>query len=406
METHTTKIFLGRACFSISKAVNFTDTVSMSSKIIYNTRILSSSTVSIPPGGRKLNSKPSLATIAKRAGVSKTAVCSALNGTEGVSEKTRRRVQQVADELGYRPNLLARALRTQRTGMIALVSYAPYAFVGMPFTGALDLRLREAGLHLVTACTYADPQRERESLEFFTSMGVDGLIVEPQPAPENLEFYGQLAQQKPLVLIQDVAPLVSIPASVVCVENQEVGYCAARHLLDSGRRHVAFLSVPDPDSQFWWASGRREGCRRALQEAGAPPLISIPIQHTWGEDDRDSSERSVCEFLSQGGSVDGIVAVNDGMAFGALRALAALGLRVPEEVAVVGVDDLPQCQVCTPPLTSVHIPLARMANEAADLLKSMLESGLRTPVHRVFSPQLVARASTLGGQFASRAKPR
>jgi DNA-binding LacI/PurR family transcriptional regulator len=354
--------------------------------------------------------RPSLTSLAEEAGVSKTTVHRVLAGNGSVGEDMRTRVLQAADDLGYRPNLLARALRTERTGMVAVVMRWAHGELTAPFNNVLEGQMELQGRFLVTACTNTLPERERALVEFFAGIGADGLVIEPEPVPENLEFYADLARQVPLVLIQDSAPDVSVSANIVCVQNEEVGYCATRHLLDCGRSRVAIIPLPDTAPNSWWMWRRQEGCERALREAGAPPPTILPIYRDPAEEpnlyhERNGyeyavgpvcSERAVCEFFSQGGEADAIFAMNDLMAFGALRGLAKLGLRVPEDVAVIGVDDRPHCRTSHPPLTSVRLPLERVATEVAELLTNMLESGPQTPVHRFLSPQLVVRASTMG----------
>jgi DNA-binding LacI/PurR family transcriptional regulator len=320
--------------------------------------------------------------VAKAAGVSISTVSRALRGYSDVNPETRRRVQDAAAALGYSPNPIGQSLVLGRSGYVAVLfsrRHSPalldrfYAEV----LGGIETVLEAGGLSLVLV-TLQSLDVERR----LTGRGrVDGVVALGCDIP--LAFLRRLHRSSlPLVLV-DQPGWASVPS--VTVDNEAGAYTATRHLLERGRRRVAFIAESLSDRNF---ALRKRGYERALREAGLPRDRALVAE---GEPENEGGYLAAKRLLARQ-LPDGIVAANDAAALSAMRALREAGLRVPEDIAVVGFDDLELASYVHPPLSTVHVPRRQMGELGARLLLSRMAG--EAPSSVVLPVHLIERGST------------
>jgi LacI family transcriptional regulator len=335
-----------------------------------------------------------LKTIAENLGVSTTSVHRALADKPGVGPELRRRVLRTAAELGYRPNLVARSLATNRSTILGVVviSFERGAWYGQLVEG-IEREASEYGYSLLLGCSHDDPARERLLVRTFLDKGVDGLLILPTDTNPraNLAFYQELlARLAPLVFVD--AKMPGLSADLVGTDEFKGGYLAGRHLVEQGRRQVAFFR-PLPD--YPGMAERQAGCATALREAQLPGplLVEAPVGETHFRTWEATARGAFADFLTAAPPLDGLFAGNDVLAYGALAALRDARLCVPDQVAVVGFDDLGRSAHVSPPLTTVR---QEMEAEGAAAVRSLLRrlEGSEDPSRQVLvEPTLVVRQS-------------
>ena len=327
-----------------------------------------------------------LAQVAERAGVSRSAVSFALTGRtdQRLSAETIERIQRAADDLGYRPNMTARTLRTGRSGTVALVSdfVSSTSHANSMVRGALDA-LRERDTILFTVDTQGDARQEEQLLESLLGRTIDGVlyasmftrVVEP-PA---------LLDQVPHVLLNCVPASGRVHA--VVPDEDAAGSDAARMLLDLGHRDriwfVGGLPAGVTGGSAWrgWAplalEERLAGVRRALDAEGRALAGVQVVERDW---DTADGRAAVEALLGSGARPTALVCANDAVAAGAYQALHRAGLRVSEDVSVVAFDGSAISRALDPPLASVALPQLELGRLAVELL---FDREAEPAVHRI-----------------------
>lgn len=304
--------------------------------------------------------------VAERAGVSMKTVSNVINEYAHVSARTRERVLAAIEEVGYRPNLSARNLARGRAGVIALV----VPELSLPYFASLAgtlVRAAEArGWFVLIHQTDGDPDAERAALAGNFSQRVDGLIVSSQMLDPS-DVAG-LSGATPLVMLSNREFDPETPH--VSIDNRAAGAVAVRHLVEGGARRIALIGASDLDSPAPRTLGYLDG----LENAGLPlfpELVRSVVRGTG-----DEGERVTRELLNEVAEPpDGIVAITDWVAMGVVRALHGHGLVVPEDVSVIGFDDIPYARSLSPSLTTLAPDRRGIATMALDLLEGQLEQG-------------------------------
>ncbi|GAA5025678.1 LacI family DNA-binding transcriptional regulator [Streptomyces siamensis] len=330
----------------------------------------------------------SLKDVALHAGVSIKTVSNVVNDHPHVTPAMRTRVQRSIDELGYRPNLTARHLRKGRTGIMALA----LPELGNPYFAELATEIIDAAAgHEYTVLL--DHTRGRRDQEILVSQGfrtrvIDGLIL--SPIELEAEDLSERAEAVPLVLLGERE--YPLPYDHIAIDNVAAARQAMRHLISLGRRDIAFLGARRGRSQP--AHLRLRGWREELDAAGlvADPRL-VGATDGWGHAD---GAAAMARILDAGLQPDAVFAYNDLIALGAMRVLSERGLRIPQDVAVVGFDNVVEGHYGAITLTSVSPDkpaIARMAVEAV-LARLSGEQHEARRIHAGYS--LVCRESTLG----------
>lgn len=332
----------------------------------------------------------SLKDIAQRAGVSLATVSNVVNGYRPVAEETRARVQRAIDDLGYTPNLSARHLRSGRTGIIALAIPEldnPY------FAEVAGAAIREAtgsGYTLLLDHTEGDRQQELMLLRGFREQIIDGLILSPVQLVRSDVL--ERASTTPLVLIGEA--VYDVPYDHIAIDNVAASHVAVQHLVSLNRRRIAFVGA-HPDANRQPAHLRLRGYQEALATAGLelrPELVA-----TTGQFVRGDGYDAMAGLLKLSDPPDAVFAYNDLVAIGAIRAIVEAGLRVPEDIAVIGFDDIEEGRFSNPTLTTISPDKEHIGRRAVGSLIARVEGRPVDPPHEVQPAfRLVTRESTLG----------
>ncbi|GAA3190401.1 MULTISPECIES: LacI family DNA-binding transcriptional regulator [Streptomyces] len=335
----------------------------------------------------------SLKEVAARAGVSARTVSNVVNGSARVSEQTRQRVQEAIDELGYRPNLAARSLRAGRTGIIGLAIPELHSPYFGELAGLLVDEARRRSWTVIIDQTHGDAEAERRLLTGDGGRVMDGLIISPW-ALEAQELV-TTGRSLPMVLLGERSPQGM--ADRVAVDNIAAADEATTHLLALGRRRIAAIGL-QPHLQNGTAEQRAEGYRRALRRAGVPPRPEW--EQTVDSLHRREGARAMAALLDGGAAPDAVFAFTDELALGAMHLAHTRGVRVPEDLAVVGFDDIEDGRFSHPTLTTVSPDKRQIAARALQCLADRIYSpDNEVPASDLTIPhQLLVRGSTSGPQ--------
>jgi LacI family repressor for deo operon, udp, cdd, tsx, nupC, and nupG len=319
--------------------------------------------------------------IAAIAKVSVATVSRALQRPEMVSEETRERIYEVVKRLGYTPNALARNLRTARTRLIvALLPDIANPFFSEVIRG-IEQVAYENGYSVLLGETQSNLVREQAYADMVAGRQADGIITMFHRVPA-IPMDGRLPLVNACEYVKDSA------ISSVYVDNVAAAAAAVDYLVALGHRDIAFIAGP---SSSPICVDREQGYHAALQRAG---IAINPALTAVGDFSIEAGERAVEMLRAQGRAFTAIFCSNDEMAIGAMRALIASGLRIPEDVSVVGFDDIRFARYTTPPLTTVSQPKNALGREAMTMLIEILNDPQVPPRKRVLSAELVVRGST------------
>jgi LacI family transcriptional regulator len=328
--------------------------------------------------------------IAKDLGLSVVTVSKVLRNHPDIGDETRKRVLQRMQELNYQPNLTARALVTGKTGTLGLVVpdllhpfFAEIAYV-------ISAEIRKHGYSLLIASSDEDPEMEAQEIRQMLARRVDVILI--ASAQWTLESFNQIEQQKtPYILLDRRMP--GLEASYIGVDDEVVGALATEHLIEQGCRYVAHIRGPEVST----AVGRLAGYRRTLASYNLTPLPGHIVSLGTSGDHRGElgGYEAAKRLLVTNPRPDGIFCFNDPSALGVMRAILDAGLRIPEDVAVVGCGNLSYSDFLRVPLSSVDQGSATIGKQAADLaLKMARKKGQVRPRVELVPPHLVVRASS------------
>lgn len=325
--------------------------------------------------------------IARDLKISVVTVSKVLRNQGSISAATRERVLQRAKELNYQPNWIARSLVTRRTYTIGLLlPDFTHSFFGEIAKTVADT-VRPKGYHVLISYFEEDPALERAEGEFLLSRQVDGvMIASSQSSGQGDLFEGIRKRNIPLVLID--RPVEGLDASFVGGSDEAIGELATEHLIQLGRRRIAHLRGPD----LGIADGRLAGFRSAIERHG----IQLPSHFIVdaGYDDV-SGYRAMQKFLADGAIPDGVFCFNDPIAIGAMKAIFEAGLRVPEDIAVVGAGNVHYSDALAVPLTTVDQGTHEIGVRAAELLLEQISAKeVVQPKTVLVQPRLIVRQST------------
>ncbi|MCL4515445.1 MAG: LacI family transcriptional regulator [Firmicutes bacterium] len=335
-------------------------------------------------------SRPTLADVARLAGVAISTASVVLNNKGRVSPATRAQVQAAAQALGYQPNAVARRLASRRTNIVAVVVPS----LANPFFATivheLQGRLLDAGLDIIMYDTEDDVQLEAKHTESLLRNRVDGVVFIGQHTGmehPNDQILRELPEQGvKLVLVE--RELSESPIPQIYADKEEGARSAVRHLVSLGHRRIAmvggFLSM---GGSFL----RRRGYETALQEAKIPVDSDLIVD---GGFTPLGGYQVTRELLLRRPGITALFVANDLMSIGVLKALQESGKRVPEDVSVIGFDNIPESRFLNPSLSTVDVPTRRLGQAAAEVLLSSLEDKTTNSRTIVFPVELIIRDST------------
>jgi len=332
--------------------------------------------------------------VAALAGVSSKTVSRVVNKQGEIKESTRQRVQDAIDQLGYRPNFLARSLVHQRTHTLAVVAWGIEYFGPSRTVVGIEQRAAELGYSLfLNLLTQPDGSSHERVMDDFIAHRVDGIIWAVPEVGDNRKWIksDRFKKLPPMVFLNMSAQ----PGfAIVSVNNQNGGRQATQHLLDQGRRKVGIIAGP----QAWWEARERYlGWKNALEQRGLKPLPSLVVESDWSA---DGGKQAMNQLLNQEPDIDAVFASSDQIALGAIQALNAAGRRIPHDLAIVGFDNIPESAYFGPPLTTMYQHLIDVGRIAVLNLHRMIEDQRegKEPAEAhvtVSEPELLVRASTM-----------
>lgn len=332
--------------------------------------------------------------VAKKAGVSPTAVSFAFNKPQQLGKETLERIFEAARELGYAANPYARALHSGSIGSLGiLVPQSISSIFSNPFFSAfmqgMGVICDEKGIGLLTLAV-----QENELENAIAKAPVDGFVL--------VGLNEDHAEVAPLIKRNVPTVIVDGDGSQFCtinVDDESGAYLAAKYLLEHGHRQIRILTFETPYNHleyvYFGVGGRRlRGYQKAFKEAGVtwkdeyliPTIASI-----------EGGKDSFINLLQNNEQPSAILAVSDAMAIGVVQAAKQLGLTIPEDLEVIGFDDIPLAEMMSPSLSTVHQPVIEKGRLAADLLVSALEEGQSKAQHFVLPTQLILRETTRKG---------
>ncbi len=329
---------------------------------------------------------PTIREVADKAGVSPTTVSHIVNNTRFVSDEIRQRVQAAMDELGYRPNTLARSLRRGETHTIGLIlpdSSNPY-FAEVGHT--IEATAFGLGYSVVLCNSESNPEKEAFYADLLSKRQVDGMIFFAV-GDQSRSLQGLLRQSVPVVVVD--RDLAEIEVDAVLADNLAGGYLATHHLLEQGHRRIGLIAGP---SNVTPSADREIGYRQALDELG---LELEPALCDRGDFHYQSGQDATRRLLGLAHPPSAIFACNDVMAVGAIRAASEAGVRVPHDLAIVGFDDIELASYTVPALTTVAQPKEEMGRQAVRTLVTRMRNK-EEPIKRIVLPtELIVRGSSL-----------
>ncbi|MER6788274.1 LacI family DNA-binding transcriptional regulator [Streptomyces sp. NPDC000658] len=328
---------------------------------------------------------PTMADVARQAGVSHQTVSRVLGDHPNVREATRARVLRAIEEMGYRRNFSARALATRRTRTLGVVASDTTLYGPASTLFALEEAARAQG-YLVSTVSLRRLTMESlaEALDHLSEGGVEG-VVAIAPQRSAVDALAELRHPFPVVIVGG-GPGVDIAG--VSVDQHLGARLATGHLLAAGHRTVWHLAGPE---EWQEAADRAAGWRDTLESAGVePPML---LRGDWSPLSGYRAGQELAGWVGRG--LTAVFVANDQMALGVLRALREAGVRTPQDVAVVGFDDIPEAEFFAPPLTTVRQDFSAVGKQGIALLLDQIEGRPPATAPRVaIEPQLVVRAST------------
>ncbi|MEC1670715.1 LacI family DNA-binding transcriptional regulator [Bacillus mojavensis] len=331
--------------------------------------------------------KTTIYDVARKAGVSITTVSRVINHTGRISDKTRQRVMNVMKEMEYTPNVHAAALTGKRTNIIGLVT----PDISNPFYGELaksiEERADELGFQIIICSTDYDPKKETKYFSVLKQKNVDGIIfatgIENHDSMAALEEI--INEHIPLAMISQDKPL--LPMDIVVMDDVLGGYEAAKHLLSLGHTKIACIVG---DGSTTGEKDRIKGFRQAMEEANVPVDESLIIPTRFS---LESGKEEAGKLLDRD-TPTAIFAFNDVLACAAIQAARIRGMKVPDDLSIIGFDNTILAEMVDPPLTTIAQPIKEMGQRVIELLVEEIEGKRKAKQKIVLSPELVIRHST------------
>lgn len=322
--------------------------------------------------------------VSSLAGVSLATVSRVINKNARVSDKTRQKVEKAMSDLGYRPNSIAQSLASNCTNSVGiLVSELHGPFFGQMMAG-IEAELRAAGKHVIITPGHSEENKEKEGIDFLISRNCDALIVHVEGLTDD--YLIELSKGKtPIYFMSRIIP--ELEENCIYLDNELGGYLAANALIEQGHKNIAYIGGPQfkPDSQ-----NRLIGHKRALAENNIPFNDELFFE---GDFKETGGKKGLKAFLNKKIPFTALVCANDEMASGAMTYAREHDFALPEDLSIIGFDNIIFSRHIYPKLTTINNPVNEMGQMAAKLvLKNVYQQGDLT-INHSFDPALIARDS-------------
>ncbi len=335
--------------------------------------------------------------VARRARVSPGTVSNVLTGNRAVSPVTRKRVEGAIEELGYTPNMLARGLVVRRTHTLGVVAFGLGYFGPARTLEGIERTADKLSYSLLLSLLHNPRECDVEhAVKALTARRVDGLIwAVPQIGDNRSWVRPEVLARMPPTVFLSMQPRRGV--YVIAADNAAGGELAVQHLVGQGRRKIGLIAGP---LDWWEARERKAGWRRALHRADLEHGADLVFEGDWSP---GSGEQGMRQLLGRRPDIEAVFVSNDQMALGALRVAHECGRSVPQDLAIVGFDDIPEAEFFTPPLTTIAHPIYEIGTSAAQRVHEIIEGVMKWPKCRdsdgaVFiKPKLMVRGSSTQG---------
>lgn len=323
--------------------------------------------------------------VSEAAGVSLATVSRVMNGNARVSERTRQKVLDAMDALGYRPNAIAQSLASNRTNSIGLLVSELHGSYFGELMSTIELILKKHGKHVIITAGHVEDHREMEAIDFLTSRRCDALILHAEAVSD--EYLIKLSQSGvPVVVVN--RKVEGIENQCFVADNENGGYMATRAAIDKGHKKIGYISGPLFKED---ASERLSGHIRALSEAGIADEPGLLFEGDYHE---SSGQEGFAKLYADNPDLSVLVCANDEMASGAMTAAREAGLSIPADLSVIGFDNVLFSRYLHPKLTTINNPVHSMGEMAAYwILENVYDMKPPMPIVHVFEPELVERDS-------------
>ncbi|MGE4610901.1 MAG: LacI family DNA-binding transcriptional regulator [Paracoccaceae bacterium] len=324
--------------------------------------------------------------VALRAGVSRSAVSRTFTEGASVSAKTRKKVEKAADELGYSPNFLARSLTTRRTKMIGLVSNNFHNPIFLQVFDLFTRGLQERGLRplLVNLTDEAGPE---ESVKMLRQYSVDGVIVASSTLPPG---FSKAFRDAGVPVVHSFGRFSDTPhVHIVGIDNQQCGRMAARCLIEKGYKSIGFMGGPEN------ATSTQDRFDGFIEEAGKHSDIEVNYSYA-GAYSHDAGRKEMLRLLKKD-HAEAYFCGDDVLSIGALSAIETAGLTVPDDIGIIGLNDMEMAAWENFNLTTIHQPVRQIISSSIELIVAMLDEPDRYPEARIFPCRIVERGTLKKG---------
>lgn len=322
--------------------------------------------------------------VAKEANVSVATVSRVINNNVPVSSKARIKVENAIKKMNYEPNMLGRNLRrSENRFILALLPNISNPFYAAIIKGVEDTAMSQ-GYNVILCQTDAEPEREKSYLNLLKQKLADG-VINLDPILDE-DFLMKIGEKYPIIQCCEYSENLDI--TYVSIDNKAAAYKATNHLIDIGHKNIALINS---NEKYVYARQRKEGYIKALIDSNIKPndkwIVNVDL-------DFESAQSAVEYLLALDEKPDAIFAVSDILAIGALKAIAEARLRVPEDIAVVGFDNIPYAKIVTPALTTVNQPMYTIGTKACKMLIHKLRKD-KDVSNEILDVQLIIRESTV-----------
>ncbi len=334
--------------------------------------------------------RPTQTDVAKLADVSRATVSYVLNNSDAISvpDETRQRIWSAAEKLGYSPNALARGLASGYSSLVAIIVPSVADFFDEVING-VEYMARKHGYSVIISTTHDSPEQELTNIDVLASRQVDGIII--CGSRLEAETLSEISQEHQVSLLTSRSPAT---AGVVCIPG-EAGLCEiTTHLIKLGHQAIGHIG--------WKPAGENErapGYQRALQENGIAlddRMITFASEITY-----NAGRHGLEVLLDSAPEITAVTCYNDNLAIGAIQAAKQLGHRVPEDIAIVGFDDIPVASVISPALTTMRVPRFKTGQLLMEVLLRAIDAGSAYEEKQIVPLELVVRESCGAQQVTS-----
>lgn len=325
--------------------------------------------------------------VSELAQVSLATVSRVMNGSSRVSEKTRDKVQAAMKELGYRPNLIAQSLASNRSLCVGLLVGEIHSPISAQIMSGVESELRAAGKHVVIAAGHNDEEKEKQGIEFLLNRHCDAIILQVEAVSDDY-LIGLSQGDVPIILVNRYIDRMA--QHCVSLDNEFGGYLATKTMIEHGHTEIAYIAGPQTKAD---AKARLQGHKRALSEHNLAIADALIYQAELKE---HGGMQALEHFLKLNNNFTALVCANDEMASGAMAYARSHGLHLPDDLSIIGFDNIVFATHLYPKLTTIENPVHQMGQMAARIVLQQVYHVQQDEILHQFEPMLINRDSIAG----------